>query len=71
MQKDMVRELQSEIAKNSTLLQKLFDKWKIDFNRFRLHETLNMMTPEPVYLKSERLFDPNADLTISYPYGFK
>ncbi|TGM91292.1 transposase [Leptospira levettii] len=33
MHRDMARELQHEIVGNITLFQKLFDKWRIDFNR--------------------------------------
>ncbi|MCT8335087.1 integrase core domain-containing protein, partial [Leptospira sp. 85282-16] len=71
MHRDMARELQHEIAGNITLFQKLFEQWRIDFNRNRPHEALGMKTPEQVYVKSDKLFDPNADLLISYPYGFK
>ncbi len=71
MHKDMARELQHEIVGNITLHQKLFDKWRIEFNRERPHESLNMKTPEQVYVKSEKLFDPNADLLLTYPFGFK
>lgn len=71
MHKDMARELQHEIVGNITLHQKLFDKWRIEFNRERPHESLNMKTPEQVYVKSERQFDPNADLLLTYPFGFK
>ncbi|WP_232420539.1 transposase [Leptospira vanthielii] len=67
----MARELQQEIVGNITLFQNLFDKWRIEFNRERPHEALNMKTPEQVYVKSEKLFDPNADLLIAYPFGFK
>ncbi|WP_244594506.1 integrase core domain-containing protein [Leptospira ryugenii] len=71
MHKDMARELQHEIVGNITLHQKIFDKWRIEFNRERPHESLNMKTPEQVYVKSEKLFDPNADLLLTYPFGFK
>jgi len=71
MHRDMARELQHEIVGNITLFQKLFDKWRIDFNRNRPHEALAMKTPEQVYVKSDKLFDPNAGLLIAYPYGFK
>ncbi|EOQ94805.1 hypothetical protein LEP1GSC195_1392 [Leptospira wolbachii serovar Codice str. CDC] len=30
-----------------------------------------MKTPEQIYVKSEKLFDPNAELLIAYPFGFK
>ncbi|MCW7467676.1 hypothetical protein [Leptospira levettii] len=30
-----------------------------------------MNTPEQVYVKSDKLFDPNTDLIIAYSYGFK
>ncbi|ABZ98359.1 hypothetical protein [Leptospira biflexa] len=30
-----------------------------------------MKTTEQIYVKSEKIFDPNADLLISYPFGFK
>ncbi|MBM9545384.1 transposase [Leptospira sp. 201903074] len=71
MHRDMARELQYEIVGNITLFQNLFDKWRIEFNRERPHEALNMKTPEQIYLKSDRKFDPNADLLIAYPFGFK
>ncbi|MGE8793912.1 integrase core domain-containing protein [Leptospira terpstrae] len=61
----MARELQHEIVGNITLFQMLFDKWRIDFNRNRPHEALNMKTPEQVYIKSDRKFDPNADLLLA------
>ncbi|XDD44770.1 hypothetical protein AB3N58_17750 (plasmid) [Leptospira sp. WS60.C2] len=34
---------------NNTHFQKLFDKLRIDFNRIRPHEALNMKIPEQVY----------------------
>ncbi|WCL50637.1 integrase [Leptospira sp. GIMC2001] len=71
MHKDKARELQHEIVGNLTLHQKLFDKWRIVFNRERPHKSLNMKTPEQVYVKSEKHFDPNADLLLNYPFGFK
>ncbi|XDD53095.1 integrase core domain-containing protein [Leptospira sp. WS4.C2] len=67
----MARELQNEIVGKITLFQKLFDKWRIEFNRERPHESLNMKTPEHVYIKSNKKFDPNPDLLIAYPLGFK
>jgi transposase InsO family protein len=71
MHKDMARELQHEVVGNITLHQKLFEKWRIEFNRERPHEALSMKTPEEVYTKSDRQFDPEAELLIQYPYGFK
>ncbi|MBM9549278.1 transposase [Leptospira sp. 201903074] len=71
MHRDMARELQHEIVGNITLFQNLFDKWRIEFNRERPHEALNMKTPEQIYVKSKKLFDPNADLLMTYPFGFK
>ncbi|GBF44458.1 integrase core domain protein [Leptospira ellinghausenii] len=71
MHRDIARELQHGSVGNHTLLQNLFDKWRIDFIRNIPHEALNMKTPEQIYVKSHRLFYPNAELLIAYPFGFK
>ncbi|XDD45344.1 integrase core domain-containing protein [Leptospira sp. WS39.C2] len=60
MHRNMARELHHEIVGNITLFQKLFDKWRIDFNRNSPHEALGIKTPEQVNVKSDKQFDPNV-----------
>jgi transposase InsO family protein len=71
MHKDMKRELENQIIGNITLHQKMFDKWRKEYNRERPHEALNMKTPEKVYEKSKVAFDPDAELLLQYPAKYR
>jgi transposase InsO family protein len=65
MHKDMMIELQNKIHGDLKLHQKMFDKWRKEFNEVRPHESLGMKTPSEVYIKSERKYW-GPDVEIDY-----
>lgn len=65
MHRDMMKELQNKIDGDLKLHQKMFDKWKKEFNEVRPHEALGMKTPKEFYKKSERKYC-GADYEINY-----
>jgi len=70
MHKDMKNELENQIDGNLILHQTVFDKWRKDFNDIRPHAALKNNTPGSIYVKSERLYDPEGD-RVEYPRGMK
>jgi hypothetical protein len=70
MHRDMKAELEGQIDGNLNEHQRVFDKWREDFNAIRPHEALGMKTPSDVYVKSERKYDPE-DVLIVYGKGYK
>ncbi len=71
MHRDMKRELESQIIGNLTLHQKMFDKWRKEYNTERPHEALKMKTPESIYVKSKFPYFENEDPHIEYPLSYK
>jgi len=70
MHRDMKTELEGQIDGNLNEHQRIFDKWREDFNTIRPHEALDMKTPSDVYVKSERVYEPE-DVLIVYGKGYK
>ncbi len=70
MHKDMKVELEGQIDGNLNEHQKVFDQWREDFNTIRPHEALDMKRPADVYVKSERIYEPE-DVLIVYGKGYK
>ena len=56
MHKDIKRELQNKIFGDLKQHQKMFDKWRKQFNEVRPHEALGMKTPKEVYIKSDKKY---------------
>jgi transposase InsO family protein len=65
MHRDMMRELENKIDGDLLKHQKVFDRWRKQFNEERPHEALGMKTPSMLYLKSERKY-PCMDIEIDY-----
>ena len=65
MHRDMMKELENKIDGDLRLHQKMFDKWRKEFNEVRPHEALGMRTPSELYVKSERKY-PGMDVEIEY-----
>jgi len=70
MHRDMKAELEGQIDGTLNEHQRVFDKWREDFNTIRPHEALGMKTPSDVYVKSKRKYDPE-DVLIIYGKGYK
>jgi transposase InsO family protein len=70
MHRDMKAELEDQIDGNLNEHQRVFDKWKKEFNTIRPHAALGMKTPSEVYTKSSRKYDAK-DILIVYGRGFK
>lgn len=70
MHRDMKVELEGQIDGNLNEHQRVFDKWREEFNTIRPHEALGMRTPSDVYMKSDRKYDPE-DVLIVYGKGYK
>jgi hypothetical protein len=63
MHKDMKKELQNKVFGDLKQHQKMFAKWKKEFNEVRPHEALGMKTPKECYKKSERrYFGPDVEI---------
>ena len=56
MHRDIKKDLQNKIIGDLKQHQKMFDKWKKEFNEVRPHEALGMKTPKECYVKSERKY---------------
>ena len=56
MHRDMMKELENKIYGDLRLHQRMFDKWRKEFNEVRPHEALGMKTPKDYYTKSERKY---------------
>lgn len=70
MHRDMKNELEGQIDGNLNEHQRVFDKWREEFNNIRPHEALGMKTPASVYVKSNRKYDPE-NVLIVYGKGYK
>jgi hypothetical protein len=70
MHRDMKTELQGQIDGLLNEHQRVFDKWRKDFNEVRPHEALGMKTPSDIYAKSEIKF-LNENVELRYGRGFK
>jgi transposase InsO family protein len=56
MHRDIMRELENKIHGDLKQHQKMFDKWRKEFNEVRPHEALGMKTPVEVFVKSFRKY---------------
>jgi transposase InsO family protein len=65
MHRDMMNELQNKIYGDLRLHQKMFYRWKREFNVVRPHEALGMKTPKEIYQKSERKYQ-EGEIEIEY-----
>jgi transposase InsO family protein len=65
MHRDMMNELENKIYGDLRLHQKLFEKWRKEFNEVRPHEALGMKTPKEVYVKSEKKY-MGGDIELEY-----
>ena len=65
MHRDMKKELQNKIYGDLGVHQKVFEKWRKEFNEVRPHEALGMKTPKEVYVKSERKYT-GEEIEIEY-----
>jgi transposase InsO family protein len=65
MHRDMMVELENKVFGDLLLHQKMFDKWRKEFNEVRPHEALGMKTPKEVYNKSDRKY-PGDNIDIDY-----
>jgi transposase InsO family protein len=70
MHRDMMRELENKIGGDLLKHQKVFDKWRRQFNAERPHEALGMKTPSMLYTKSEKKYS-GMDIEIEYPGRMK
>ncbi len=70
MHRDMKDELEGQIDGKLNEHQKVFDQWRVEFNTIRPHEALEMKTPSNVYVRSERIFEPE-DVLIVYGKEYK
>ena len=61
--KGMKKELQNKVYGDLKQHQKMFEKWRNEFNEVRPHEALGMKTPKECYTKSERkYFGPDVEI---------
>jgi transposase InsO family protein len=65
MHRDMMKELENKIEGDLRLHQKMFDRWRKEFNEVRPHEALGMKTPSELYVKSQRPY-PGMDVDVEY-----
>jgi len=56
MHRDIKKELQNKVFGDLKQHQKMFDKWRKEFNEIRPHEALGMKTPKECYEKSLRKY---------------
>jgi hypothetical protein len=56
LHKDIKAELQKKVFGDLKHHQRMFDKWKKEFNEVRPHEALGMKTPSEIYVKSDRKY---------------
>ncbi|MDR2730018.1 MAG: integrase core domain-containing protein [Treponema sp.] len=70
MHRDMKTELQGQIDGSLNEHQRVFDKWRKDFNEVRPHEAPGMKTPADIYIKSEMKFLVE-NVELRYGRGFK
>jgi len=65
LHKDIKKELQNKVFGDLKDYQKMFDKWKKEFNEVRPHEALGMKRPKDIYEKSERKYW-GPDVEVDY-----
>jgi transposase InsO family protein len=70
MHRDMKTELQGQIDGSLNEHQKVFDKWRKDFNKIRPHEALGMKVPADIYIKSLTKY-PGEYVELKYGRGFR
>jgi hypothetical protein len=70
MHRDMKTELQGQIDGSLNEHQKVFEKWRKDFNEVRPHEALGRKVPADIYTKSEIKFQ-DENVEMRYGRGFK
>jgi transposase InsO family protein len=70
MHRDMKTELEGQIDGSLNEHQKVFDKWRQEFNEVRPHEALGMKVPSDVYKKSLRKYH-GENVEMIYPRGYK
>jgi transposase InsO family protein len=70
MHRDMKTELQGQIDGSLNEHQKVFDKWRKDFNKIRPHEALGMKVPADIYTKSLTKYTGEY-VELKYGRGFK
>jgi transposase InsO family protein len=70
MHLDMKNELESRIEGDIEIHQKEFDKWRKEYNNERPHESLNLKTPQMVYIKSNVKYDGVIE-DLEYPGNFR
>jgi transposase InsO family protein len=70
MHRDMKTELEGQIDGSLNEHQKVFDRWRKEFNEVHPHEALGMKVSADIYKKSEKRFcDENVEL--KYGRGYK
>ncbi len=70
MHLDMSCELEGQIDGDIRLHQKVFEKWRKEFNQERPHEALEMKTPKSKYKNSSTQYDPDF-VEFEYPGNYK
>jgi transposase InsO family protein len=70
MHRDMKMELQGQIDGSLNEHQKVFDRWRKDFNEIRPHEALDMKVPGEVYVKTENKYR-NENVEMKYGKGIR
>jgi hypothetical protein len=70
MHRDMMTELEGQIDGNLSKHQKVFDKWRKEFNEVRPHQALEMKTPSEVYVRSQKKY-LGEQVELRYGRGFK
>jgi transposase InsO family protein len=70
MHRDMMVELEGQIDGNLNEHQKVFEKWRKEFNEERPHESLGMKRPAELYKKSEKNYEGER-VDIEYGCGMK
>ena len=70
MHLDMANELEGQIYGDIRYHQKMFEKWRIEYNEERPHESLNMKTPATLYKASEQEYDGDF-VEFAYPINYR
>lgn len=70
MHLDMKKELEGQIDGDMRYHQKIFEKWRREYNDERPHETLKMKTPSSIYKESKISYEPGI-VEFEYPRTFK
>jgi hypothetical protein len=70
MHRDMKTELEGQIDGSLNEHQKVFDRWRKEFNEVRPHEALGMKVPADLYTKSQKKFC-GENVELKYGRGYK